>query len=76
MLGQNQKTADETIRSWVVPDGRDSQDFKDEILKESFSPEELAHRDEVIKTISKMSNSKFVKFIVWLEKLVTGKYSR
>jgi hypothetical protein len=76
VLGQDQKIADEPIRSWVVPDDKDSQEFKNEILKESFSPEELEHRDEIIKTISKMSNSKLVKFIVRIEKLVKGKYTR
>ena len=74
ILGQSQQIADEPIRSWVVPNDRDSQEFKDEILKESYSPEELEHREEIIKTISQMSNSKLVKIIVRLEKLVKGKF--
>lgn len=55
ILGENQKIASEPIKSWDVPDDRDAQEFKDEILKDNFSPEELEHREEFIKTISKMS---------------------
>ena len=60
----------------MVPDDRDSQEFKDEILKDSFTPEELAHREEFIKTLGKMTNSKWVKFLLWLEKFVKGKESK
>ena len=73
ILGKDQKIADDPIRSWDVPDNMDSQDFKDEILNENFSPEELEHRDEIIETISKMSNSAWVKFLVRLQGLVRGK---
>jgi hypothetical protein len=57
ILGENQKIAVEPIRSWDVPDDRDPQEFKDEILRDSFSPQELAQREEFIKLISEMSNS-------------------
>ena len=46
--------------------------FKDEILKDSFTPEELAHRDEFSGTLGVMTNSRWIKFLLWLEKLVKG----
>jgi hypothetical protein len=55
VLGEDQRTAAEPLESWVVPDDCDPQAFKDRILKEYFSSEELAHRDEFIKTVGKMS---------------------
>lgn len=76
VLGENQKTASEPIHSWEVPEDRDAQEFKDEILKQSFSPEELAHREEFIQTISRMSNSKVIKLLIWLERKLKGKDSR
>jgi len=72
VLGENQKIACEPIKTWVVPESGDSQEFKNEILKESFTPEELEHRDEFIRTLGKMTNSKFWKFAVWLERLLKG----
>jgi hypothetical protein len=76
VLGENQKIAVEPIKSWVVPDGCDSQEFKNEILKASFTPEEQEHRDEFVKNLSKITNNKFIKFLVWLERLIKGKNSR
>src|SRR5512138_515 len=73
VLGENQKIAVEPLQSWVVPDDRDSQEFKDEILKSSFTPEELAHRDEFVKELSKVTNSRLIKFLVWLRNLIRGK---
>ena len=73
VLGENHQIACEPIKTWVVPDDRDSQDFKDEILKDSFTPEELAHRDEFIKTLGVMTNSKWIKFLLRLEKFVKGR---
>jgi len=70
LLGENQQIACEPIKTWVVPEEGDSQEFKNKILKESFSPEELAHREEFIQTLGKMTNSKWVKFLLWLEKLI------
>ena len=75
-LGENQKIAVEPVKTWTVPEDREAQEFKDEILRESFSEEELSHREELVKTVSKMTNSKFIKFLVWLEKLVKGNVSR
>jgi hypothetical protein len=72
VLGENQKIAVEPLKSWIVPEDRDSQEFKNEILKDSFTPEELAHRDEFVKTLSKVTNSKLIRLLVWLQKLIKG----
>ena len=58
VLGENHKIACEPIKTWVVPEDRDAQEFKSEILKDTFTPEELAHREEFIKTLGAMTNSK------------------
>lgn len=73
VLGENQKIAVEPLKAWIVPDDRDSQEFKNEILKDSFTPEELAHRDEFVKTLSKVTNSKLIRFLVWLQRLIKGR---
>jgi hypothetical protein len=70
--GEDQKIAVKPLKSWVVPDDRDPQEFKNEILKESFTAEELAHRDEFLETVSKVTSNKFVKFVVGLGKLIKG----
>ncbi len=72
VLGKNQKIAVEPLKSWVVPENRDSQEFKDEILKSSFTPEELAHRDEFVKTLSKVTNSPLIKVLIRLRRFVKG----
>jgi hypothetical protein len=76
VLGENHQIACEPLKTWVVPEDRDSQEFKDEILKDSFTPEELAHREEFIKTLGKMTNSRWVKFLLRLEKFVKGEKSK
>jgi hypothetical protein len=73
VLGEDQKIACDPISTWVVPEEGDSQEFKDEILKESFTPEELAHRDEFIRTLGEMTNSRFWQSLVWLERFLKGK---
>ena len=72
VLGQSQQIACKPIKTWVVPADRDSQEFKDEILKDSFTAEELAHRDEFIRTLGVMTNSRWVKFLLRVEKFVKG----
>jgi arylamine N-acetyltransferase len=57
VLGENQQIACEPIRTWVVPEDSDAQEFKNQILKDTFTPEELAHRDEFIKTLGSMSSN-------------------
>lgn len=73
VLGEDQKIAVDPLQSWDVADERDPQVFKDEILRDSFSHEELEQREEFIRLISEMSNSRWIKFYVWLERLVKGK---
>ena len=73
VLGENHQIACEPLKTWDVPEDRDSQEFKNEILKDSFTPKELAHRDEFIQTLGKMTNSKWVKFLLQLERFVKGK---
>ena len=75
VFGENHQIACEPLKTWEVPGDRDAQEFKDEILKDSFAPEELAHREEFIQTLGEMTNSKWVKFLLWLEKLLKGKES-
>ena len=58
VLGENHQIACEPVKTWVVPDDRNAQDFKDEILKDSFTPQELAHREEFIKALGEMSKSR------------------
>jgi hypothetical protein len=72
VLGEDHRIACEPIQTWVVPEGEDSQKFKNEILKASFTSQELAHREEFIKTLGVMTNSRWIKFLLWLEKLVKG----
>ena len=72
VLGVDHQIATNPIKTWVVPEEGDSQEFKNMILKESFTPEELAHRDEFIKTLGVVTNSPWTKILVWLHKLVKG----
>lgn len=74
--GVNHQIASKPIKTWVVPEEGDSQEFKDRILRESFSPEELAHRDEFIKELGVVTNSPWTKFLVWLQKSVKGSSSK
>ena len=75
ILGQDQQIACEPLQIWEVPDDQESQAFKDEILKQSFTEEELTHREEFIQTLGKMTNSRWVKLLLSIERLVKGKSS-
>jgi hypothetical protein len=72
VLGENQQIACEPVKTWIVPDDGTAQDFKDTILKESFTSEELAHREEFIKTLGEMSKSKWIKFLLRVERFAKG----
>lgn len=72
VLGVNHQIASKPIKEWVVPEEGDSQEFKNKILKESFTLEELAHRDEFIRELGVVTNSPWTKFLVWLQKLIKG----
>ena len=70
VLGEDHQIACKPVKTWVVPDDRDPQGFKDEILRESFTAQEIAHREEFIKTLGIMTNSRWVKFQVWFKGLL------
>ena len=53
-LGEDQRLACVPIERWVVPEGRDPQEFKDELLREHFTLDELEHRDKFIRTFSQL----------------------
>ena len=76
VLGENHQIACEPVKTWDIPDDRDAQEFKDEILNDSFTPEELAHREEFIKTLGIMTNSWWVKLLLRLEKFMKGEKSK
>lgn len=70
--GEDHQIACVPVNTWDVPEDGDPQKFKDDILKESFTPGEIAHREEFIKTLGVMTNSRWVRFLLWLERLVKG----
>ena len=51
-LGENQQIAYTPTETWVVPDDVDPQVFKDALLAEHFTAEELAARDQFIRALS------------------------
>jgi hypothetical protein len=68
--GQDHQIACEPLKTWVVPEDCNPQEFKNEILEATFTPQELAHREKFIQTLGKMTNSKWIKLRLWLERLV------
>ena len=52
--GVDQQLADTPVKHWVVLEDRDPQEFKDELLREHFTPEELDHRDRFIRVFSEL----------------------
>jgi hypothetical protein len=50
--GEDQEIAAQPLQTWVVPEGRDPQQFRDEILQATFSPQELAFREQYIELLS------------------------
>ena len=52
VLGKDQHIATTPIERWVVPAGADPQAFKDHLLQEKFSLDELKFREVVIQAIS------------------------
>jgi len=71
--GEDQKIACEPIKKWIVPKDRNPQEFKDEILRSNFTEKELEHRDEFIKTLGKMSGSKWIKLLIKLENMMKNR---
>ena len=56
ILGEDQQIAANPSKTWTVPENSDPQTFKDKLLRENFTPEELHHRDEIIHTLSTLLN--------------------
>lgn len=54
ILGQNQRIASKPLHNWTVLPDRDPQDFKDELLRQNFTPEELAVREDFIRTLGEL----------------------
>ena len=52
-LGKDQQIAYPPIETWIVPDDVDPQAFKEALLNEHFTPEELAARDQFILALSR-----------------------
>ena len=50
--GEDQEIAAQPLQTWVVPDDRDPKQFRDEILQATFSPQELAFREQYIELLS------------------------
>ena len=58
VLGQDQQIACTPIQSWVVPDDCDPQSFKEQLLREHFTQQELAFRNAFIIALSEWLNTK------------------
>lgn len=52
VLGQDQQIACTPIKTWVVPEDGDPQSFKEKLLREHFTQQELAFRDAFIVALS------------------------
>jgi hypothetical protein len=52
VLGQNQTITYPPKETWVVPEDGDPQAFKEQLLREHFTVEELACRDKFIRAVS------------------------
>ena len=55
ILGQDQALATKPAENWVVPPDEDAQAFKDKLLIEHFTPEELQFREVVIEALSEQT---------------------
>jgi hypothetical protein len=56
-LGQDHRLAAVPLESWAIPAGRDPQEFKDELLRAYFTPDELEFREEVIRALGDMTSA-------------------
>jgi len=52
VFGEDQNIAAEPIENWAIPEGRDPQEFKEELLHKHFTPAELEFREIVIQAKS------------------------
>jgi hypothetical protein len=53
-MGVDQKIACDPLERWEIPENQDPQAFKDKILNENFTPEELAHREDFIQAMGEI----------------------
>lgn len=51
IFGQDHRLAAVPVESWQIPPDRDPQEFKDELLRAHFTPDELEFREEVIRSL-------------------------
>jgi hypothetical protein len=56
VLGQDQRLAFEPRETWPVPESRDPQEFKGELLQKYFTPAELEFREEVIRALGERAS--------------------
>ena len=56
-MGVDHQIACEPLESWEFPENQDPQAFKDKILNENFTPEELAHREAFIQALGEMMSA-------------------
>ena len=57
VLGEDHQIACEPLQNWVIPDDQDPQAFKDKLLKENFTEQELAHREAFIQILGELSTT-------------------
>ncbi len=55
-LGVDQRIACEPIKTWIVPEDEDPQAYKEQLLRENFTPEELIARNAFIQAIGDWLN--------------------
>jgi hypothetical protein len=53
-MGVDHQIACEPFESWEIPENQDPQAFKEKILIENFTPEELAHREAFIQALGEL----------------------
>lgn len=51
ILGEDQSIACKPMQIWEIPAGQDPQTFKEQLLRENFTPEELDLREQVIRSL-------------------------
>lgn len=52
--GRNMRVAAQPIETWAVPSGVSLVEFKDRLLRERYTPEELALRDRFIEAVGRL----------------------
>jgi hypothetical protein len=55
--GQDHELAATPLECWPVPEGREPQAFKDELLQAHFTPQELEFREMIIRALSEKTSA-------------------